>query len=268
MEMKKLKKLVIELERELERLQRGAGGSTRREKELEDRLGEREREIGELRRMRRGESEDDVLGEVEAHNAFLVDEIEGLKVLLEENNEEMERLREIVESKSDESQDASGRQKYKRRIQELEGDNEDLRAKLEEQAERIAQADDDKENLADEVEALRLDLEEMQRRRDAEAVERSQSRSQLLEEREEREAVEDDLNSLRDKLAAATIEMQQREDEVEMKNKEIEDLVAEHERIVEVVETEWRGEVEEARAQVEELRDVSAFGTQSFHLGH
>jgi hypothetical protein len=32
--------------------------------------------------------------------------------------------------------------------------------------------------------------------------------------------------------------------------------VAEHERVVAVVEEEWRGEVEEARGQVEELRDV------------
>jgi hypothetical protein len=65
-----------------------------------------------------------------------------------------------------------------------------------------------------------------------------------------------DLNSLRDKLAAATIELQQKEDEIEMKHREIDELVAGHERIVEVVEQEWRSEVEEARGQVEELRDV------------
>ncbi|KIM80004.1 hypothetical protein PILCRDRAFT_9892 [Piloderma croceum F 1598] len=35
--------------------------------------------------------------------------------------------------------------------------------------------------------------------------------------------------------------------------REIEELVEEHDRIVEVVEREWRGEVEEARGQVEEL---------------
>ena len=67
------------------------------------------------------------------------------------------------------------------------------------------------------------------------------------------------MNSLRDKLAAATIELQQREEEVEMKEREIEELVGEHDRIVEVVEREWRGKVKEAREQVEELRDVSAF---------
>lgn len=54
MELKKLKKLVIELERELERLQQrgAAGGSKSRERELEERLEERERELRELRRRR------------------------------------------------------------------------------------------------------------------------------------------------------------------------------------------------------------------------
>jgi hypothetical protein len=67
------------------------------------------------------------------------------------------------------------------------------------------------------------------------------------------------LNALRDKLAAAMIELQQKEDEIEMKNREIDDMVAEHQRIVGVVEDEWRGEVDEARGQVEELRDVRLF---------
>ena len=44
----------------------------------------------------------------------------------------------------------------------------------------------------------------------------------------------------------------------EMKEREIQDLINEHERIVEHVENEWRGEAEEARGQVDELRDVSA----------
>lgn len=61
------------------------------------------------------------------------------------------------------------------------------------------------------------------------------------------EAVEDDLNELSDRLAAVMIELQQKEDEVEVNLKEIEDLVAEHQRIIEVVE---RGEVEEARVHV------------------
>jgi hypothetical protein len=39
-------------------------------------------------------------------------------------------------------------------VEELEGDNEDLRAKLEEQAETIAQREEGKEDLTDEIEAL------------------------------------------------------------------------------------------------------------------
>lgn len=186
---------------------------------------------------------------------MMEEELENVRGLLEESNEEMDRLREIVEGRG--NNDDSGSERWRRKVDELEGDNEDLRAKLDEQAEVIAQREDEKEDMADEIEALKLDLEEIQRRRDAESIERSHSRAQIMEEREEREAVEDDLNSLRDKLAAATIELQQKEDEIEAKNQEIDELVAEHDRIVEVVEQEWRGEVEEARGQVEELRDVS-----------
>ena len=42
-------------------------------------------------------------------------------------------------------------------------------------------------------------------------------------------------------MAGATIELQQKEDEIETKNREIEELVGEHETIVEAVEQEWRG---------------------------
>jgi hypothetical protein len=45
-----------------------------------------------------------------------------------------------------------------------------------------------------------------------------------------------------------------------MKVRKIDELVSAHDRIVELVEQEWRGEVEEARDQVEELRDVSFIG--------
>jgi hypothetical protein len=44
---------------------------------------------------------------------------------------------------------------------------------LEEWDEVITQREDEKEDLADEVEALRLDIEEMQHLRDAEYIERS-----------------------------------------------------------------------------------------------
>ncbi|KAL4245899.1 hypothetical protein ABKN59_009564 [Abortiporus biennis] len=252
MELKKMKKLIMELQRELEKLQRGSGGSDARARELEEKLEERERELRELRRRRAMGPDDGAIRELEARNAELEDELENVRGLLEENTDEMERLRDLVEQR----EDAQSGGQLRRQIEELEAENEDLRLRMDEQEELITHRTDEKEDLADEVEALRLELEELQRRREAESIERSQSRAQIMEEREEREAVEDDLNAVRDKLAAAQIELQQKEDELDMKDREIEDLVAEHERIVENVENEWRGEADEAKGQVEELRDA------------
>ncbi|OBZ75317.1 Anucleate primary sterigmata protein B [Grifola frondosa] len=256
MEMKKLKKLVLELERELERLQRGSGGTQSRARELEEKLEERERELRELRRRRAVGPDDAVMREVEARNAQLEEELENVRGLLEENTEEMERLRDLVEQKGGDSTGEGGDGRWRRHAEELEAENEDLRVKIDELEEVATQRNDEKEDLVDELEALKLEVEDLQRRREAESVERSQSRAQILEEREEREAVEDGLNAVRDKLAAAQIELQQKEDDIEMKNREIEELLSEHQRIVENVEEEWRGEVKEARGQVEELRDV------------
>jgi predicted nucleic acid-binding Zn-ribbon protein len=274
MEMKKLKKLVLSLEHELERLQRGAGGSRGRERELEEKLDEREWELQELRRRRSGHGDDDeALREAEARNAELEEDLENARGLLEDNMDEIERLKEIVERRGDDSVNdgvngESRRDRLKRRVEELEAENEELRLKLDDHGELLSHKEDEKEDLADELDALRLEMEDLQRRREAESAERSQSRVQILEEREEREAVEDDLNAMRDKLAAAMIELQQKEEEIDQKNKEIDDLVSEHQRIVEVVEDEWRGEVEEARGQVEELRDVCIFSLSSVALAN
>ena len=85
----------------------------------------------------------------------------------------------------------------------------------------LLRKEDEKEELADEIAQLSLEFEDLQRRREAESIERSESSAQILEAREEREAVEEDLNSVRDKLAATMIELSQKEDEIEMKNHQI-----------------------------------------------
>ena len=267
MELKKLKKLVLELQRELDHLQR-AGGAQSRERELEEKLEERERELRELRRRRAVGPDDGALRELEARNGELEEELENVRGLLEENTEELERLRELAESRGDHS--SLGSERWRRQAEELEGENEDLRARIDEPEELVTQRTDERDDVADEVEALKLEIEDTQRRREAESMERSESRAQILEEREGREAVEEDLNAVRDRLAAAHIEIQQKEDEIEMKNREIDELIAEHQRIVESVEDEWRGEVDEAKGQMEELRDVrslySHFGKHPFNV--
>ncbi|KAF9267702.1 hypothetical protein L218DRAFT_919289 [Marasmius fiardii PR-910] len=259
-ECKKLKKSLHEAEREVERLQRGVG-SRARERELEEKLEEREREIRDLRRRQSGgrnsSSEvDAVVQELEARNEELEDELENARGLLQDNLVEIERLQEMVESggrsHSSFSSDRS------RRRDESEAELEKLKAKIDEQAGLLEEKEDQRLDLLDELEALQLDLEQVQQKQAEASIARSESRAQMLEEREEREAVEEDLNAIKDRLAAALIELQQKEDEIERKNQALDDLMGEHERIVAQVEEEWRGEVDEARQQVEELRDVLA----------
>lgn len=219
----------MELERELERLQRGST----RDHDLESRLHERERDL-----------------ETQLHERE-----RDLEMQLQEREHEIRELRKtqvIIERSGDDSIDPS----YARKVEDLRAENEELRLELEQRDQLLIAREEENEALADHADRLQLEVEDLQRRREAESIERSESRAQIIEEREEREAVEDDLNSIRDKLAAATIELQQKEDELELKNKEIDDLIQEHDRVVDVVEEEWRGEVEEARSQVEELRDV------------
>lgn len=267
LELKKLKRLVLELERELERSQkeRSTASSRDRERDLEAKLQEREHEIRELRRGRVSTADEDALRRAELRNEELEEELDNVRGLLEDNVEEIERLREIVERHGDDSFNGRGdnkRERWQRKLEELEVENDALRARIEDQNELLMRKEDEKEEFADEIAQLSLEIEDIQRRREAESIERSESRAQMLEAREDREAVEEDLNSVRDKLAATMIELSQKEDDIDMKNKEIEDLIAEHDRIVAVVEQEWRGEVEEARGQVEELRDVYSFRTK------
>jgi len=266
MEIKKFKKLVSQLEKELESQQEHNRASSRLQdherEELEGRLEEREREIHELRRQRahQGEESEDVVRELEAHNVQLVEEIESMRELLQDNMDEIERLKDLVESNpsSSSSHPENTFRSHLQRVHDLEDENTDLRDRLQDHVALISEKNDEREDLLDAVESLKLEIEELHARRAGDNNERSESRAMILEEREGREQVEDDLNNMKDRVAALLIEVQQKEDECEQKNAEIEELVAEHKRIVEVVEDEWRGEVEEARMQVEELKDVNA----------
>ena len=254
MELKKVRKLVLELENELQRVQRGDAARSSRERELEVLLEKREQDIRELRRRFSSESgEDDAaLREAEERNIELEDELENVRHLLEENMDELERLKDIVEHREEDTGGSSGRH----HIGALQEEIRDLKGALDEHAGILARREDEKDELLDQNEALLLQIEDLQHRREAETIERSQSRAMVLEERESREAIEDDLNVLRDKLAAANIELQQKDDELNFKSQEITELISEHRSILDDVEGEWKGEVDEAKTQIEELRDV------------
>ncbi|KAF5348402.1 hypothetical protein D9758_010890 [Tetrapyrgos nigripes] len=268
-EIKRLKKLLLELERELERLQNQrtssagvAAVSRNRERELEEKLEEREREIRELRRRRSSTgtgADAAALREAEERNVELEEQLENAKSLLEDNLAEIERLQDIVER-----QEANGNLSTdgdkSRRVNALREENTDLLNQLDDHRQAFSQLEDERADLLDEIESLRLTIDQLNQKLEADSVERnherSESRLMMLEEREEREGLEDDMNALKDRLAATLIELQQREDEIERKDRAVEELMGDHEKMVAQVEDEWRGEVEEARQREEELRDV------------
>ena len=278
MDLKKQKKLILELEQELERLQRGDS----RTRDLEERLAERERELKELRKrqgygvgsgdkirslefaveerslelrdfrrnaqeMRELELElDDTrealrLKDQELFNKDM--ELDHVRQLLQDNNDEFERIRSQAEGAPSTSLRIEARQssEIRRQVADLEAEKE--------------QWEDDKDLLLEEIGILRAQIEELERRREAESIERSTSRAMLLDQEEERVAVEEDLNAMRDKYAAAQIELQQRDDDLDMREREINDLVDEHGRILQQVEDDYRAEAADLN---QELADVRA----------
>ena len=279
MDLKKQKKLILELEQELERLQKGDS----RTRDLEDRLAERERELKELRRrtgygaesedkirhlelaveerslelrgfrrttqeMREMEFElDDAREALRLKDQELVHkdmELDHVRQLLQDNNDEFERIRSQAESapstslRIDGRQDASGLQ---HKVADLEAEKE--------------QWEDDRDVLIEEIRMLRGHMADLERRRDAESIERSTSRAMILDQEEEKAAVEEDLNAMRDKYAAAQIELQQRDDDLEMKEREINDLVDEHGRILQQVEDDYRVDVSELHQELADVKE-------------
>ena len=278
MDLKKQKKLILELEQELERLQKG----DTRTRDLEERLAERERELKELRR-RKGygaESEDKIRHlelAVEERSLELRDfrrttqemrelefelddtrealrlkdqelvqkdmELDQIRRLLEDNNDEFERIRSQAEGAPSTSHRVEGRQDasvLERKLVDLEVEKE--------------QWEDDRDILLDQIGILRGQVEDLERRRQAESIERSNSRAMLLDQEEEKAVVEEDLNTMRDKYAAAQIELQQREDDLEMKDREINDLVDEHRRIIQQVEEDYRVEAIDLNQELIEVK--------------
>jgi chromosome segregation ATPase len=64
------------------------------------------------------------------------------------------------------------------------------------------------------------------------------------------------INQLQDKLAGTQLDLDSRDQEIDELNKELDIKIRNHEKELEMVADEWRDEVAEARAQVEELKDV------------
>jgi len=171
------------------------------------------------------------------------EELDHIRQLLQDNNDEFERIRSHAEGTSSTSLRIEARQDasvLQRKVADLEVEKE--------------QWEDDRDVLLDEIGILRGQVEDLERRREAESIERSNSRAMLLDQEEEKAAVEEDLNTMRDKYAAAQIELQQRDDDLEMKEREINDLVDEHRRILQQVDEDYRAEVSDLNQELNEVR--------------
>jgi chromosome segregation ATPase len=68
-----------------------------------------------------------------------------------------------------------------------------------------------------------------------------------------------ELNQLQDKLAAAQLDLDSRDREIDELNRELDGKLHDHEKEIQLVNEEWIAETAEIKAQVEELRDVSPF---------
>ncbi|KAK0466672.1 microtubule associated-domain-containing protein [Armillaria novae-zelandiae] len=158
-EIKRLKKLLLELERELERMQRAAGRG--REQELEEKLEERDREIRELRRRQNGHG----------HEAELEEQLKEARDLLEESNTEIERLREMMEVRDGEDR---GDSPLKERVAELEAANEEWQQRMQNMADDY---EEEKQELVGSIESMGAKIEQLLHRNEAQMQERSESRA-------------------------------------------------------------------------------------------
>ncbi|KAF6764543.1 hypothetical protein DFP72DRAFT_1040299 [Ephemerocybe angulata] len=149
MEIKKLKKLVLSLEHELERVQRGAAasaGASEREKELEQRLEEKERELRDLRATEGGAGRD---GDDRTAGGG------GAECRARGRAGQHRPLKNIVQQRGSD------------KAEELENENYELREKLRAQDDLVSQLQDDRDDLQDALTELQLRLEELESRRHA-----------------------------------------------------------------------------------------------------
>jgi chromosome segregation ATPase len=274
MDVKNWRKAARDLERELKNLQ---AHSDKTAKDLEDQLDDREKEIDDLRQrllLRNNSASDDQHNALLDKYATLEEELDNAKLVLQETNEELERLRDALEAAQSHRSSTSG-SRMDRRVEELERRNEELEVTVEDALEAVAERDQLIESLEDANATLKLGVEQLDHERQRAMQERSESRAEVIDEREERQALEEvcvyDLGTshvtsptftyqgngaLRDRLAAMTIALDQKENDLEALTEELASYATQLDAHVQEVE-DWKTEVQEERARAEELQDVS-----------
>nr|XP_018262463.1 uncharacterized protein I303_05480 [Kwoniella dejecticola CBS 10117]OBR84621.1 hypothetical protein I303_05480 [Kwoniella dejecticola CBS 10117] len=242
-ELKKLKKLVLQQDRDLAAASRSGGANS-------GSVGE----LRELEKMWKDEKERRKAAE------------QSLKSLQEQESPD-EGLREKLEDT-----EASERV-WRERAEALEGELDDTNERLARVQDLADRANDQVENLKDEIERLKelnesvgmskgregklaLKVQELESENAGLQADLSMAKKGALSEADA-ELLEEKLNELQDQLASAQLEVESRDREIEELNNELDAKLRDHEKELQQVEEEWRDEVLEARAQVDELKDVN-----------
>ncbi|KAI9631943.1 uncharacterized protein MKK02DRAFT_21589 [Dioszegia hungarica] len=234
-ETKKIKKLLLQQDRDLNDVQRereGASGTKGELKELE-RLYKEEKD-----RRRTAEKELATRGpgaggpDAEKMRAQMED-VEAPENVwrrrCEQLEEEVEHLKGGLE---DLEQDLAAEQERADRAEDGAVGPEGSSERDERRRARMQALEEDNVRLVEELEAMRR--------------ERGSSVADELEDR---------LNEMQDRLAAAQLDLDKRDQEIDELNAELEARLRDHEKEIGQVAAEWRDEVLEARGQVDELKD-------------
>ncbi|WWC88754.1 uncharacterized protein L201_003667 [Kwoniella dendrophila CBS 6074] len=259
-ELKKLKKLVLQQDRDLAAASRGGGGGGSGGTNNNDRG-----ELRELEKMWKDEKEKRKLAE---------ESIKQLKSQLSErdnnkDSEEEERLREKLDDIE------KSEQIWIKRSEELEIELDELKGQFDDNQQELLNLQDLNDKQQDEIENLKDQLQQNQssslsknkEKRLNEKLQELENENANLQadlslakkgalSEADAELLEEKLNELQDQLASAQLDVESREREIEELNNELDAKVRDHEKELQQVEEEWRDEVLEARAQVDELKDA------------
>ncbi|KIR75733.1 hypothetical protein I310_00430 [Cryptococcus deuterogattii CA1014] len=226
-ELKKLKKLVMQQDKDLAAAARESGKS---------------QEARELEKLWNQEKERRKVAEQE------------IKTLQEEIGASgMDELRSKLED-AEASEDV-----WRKRTEELEAELEDQKALNEDQIEELERFRNAMDRANDEMERMKEELKSANSLGESEnaslQADLSIAKKGVMSE-DDAELLEERLNELQDKVAAAQLELDNRDREVDDLNAELDTKIREHEIELQQVAEEWRDEVLEARTQVDELKDV------------
>ncbi|ORY31357.1 hypothetical protein BCR39DRAFT_89832 [Naematelia encephala] len=248
-EMKRLKKLLLQQDKDLAEAQREREGGRG--------VKARDGDLKELEQMYKAEK--DRRKAVEKDLQRLQEE-RGDDGAADEDTEKLRAQLEDTEASEN---------VWRQRAEELEEELDNAKAMSDDQKEEIARLQDATDRAEEELERLKTGLGDsvgLGRGREARMIAKLEQEKTLLQEEIDAlrqgslpnatNALEDRINELRDKLAAAQLDVDRRDQEIEQLNEELDIKVRDYDREIQQVEAEWRDEVLEARAQVDELKDA------------